>query len=210
MRSHNRRLKTLRWSSFPYPAYIGSGTTVGRKPILSGGAIGLPVPRAALASIGIPPGMLPGPPTPTAGVAPRPLMPGNPGPTWLNAGAAVAQLGGTDNTPSEAARPIPAVTAALPMAGEPNMPVPEPTPLPSADPNLMSELAEPLIDMPEVDIDADEPVPDARLVPDVSAVNDDVRVVNDESGDADDVDDIDEAVEASPGVDIAVVSGDTV
>ena len=96
------------------------------------------------------------------------------------------------------------------MAGEPNMPVPEPTPLPSADPNLMSELAEPLIDMPEVDIDADEPVPDARLVPDVSAVNDDVRVVNDESGDADDVDDIDEAVEASPGVDIAVVSGDTV
>lgn len=90
----------------------------------------------------------------------------------------------------------------------------------------MSAPAEPIIDMPEVDIDADEPVPDARLVPDVSAMDDEVRVI---SGDVDDEDDIDEAVEAGPGsalgaaavvsgvdtaelsgVDIAVVSGDTV
>jgi hypothetical protein len=78
----------------------------------------------------------------------------------------------------------------------------------------MSAPAEPSIDRPEVDIDADEPVPDTRLVPDVSAV-DDVRVVNDDSGDVDDEDDSDEAspalgTAAPSGVDIAVVSGDTV
>ncbi len=134
MRSHNRRLKTLGWSSFPYPPYIGSGTTVGRKPILSGGGIGLPVPRVALASISIPPSVPPGPPGMTAGTA-LALVTGNAEPTWLNTGAAVAQLCGTDKTPSEAARPTPAVTAALPMPGEANRPVPEPAPLPSADPN---------------------------------------------------------------------------
>lgn len=82
----------------------------------------------------------------------------------------------------------------------------------------MSAPAEPIIEMPDVDIDAPEPVPDTRLVPDVRAADDDVRVVNDESSDVDDEDDIDEAVEASPasgipapsGVDIAVVSGATV
>jgi hypothetical protein len=206
---------------------------VGRKPNLEVVAIGAPIPRVALASIGIPPSVPPGPPTPTAGVAPTPLAPGNAEATWLNAGAAEAQLCGTDSMPSEGARPTPAVTAALPMAGAPKTPVPEPKPLPSADPNTrnwlprtlaagptdrMSAPAEPSIDRPDVDIDADEPVPDARLVPDVSAVDDDIRVVNDDSGDVDDVDDIDEAVEASPtlgtaalsGVDIAVVSGDTV
>ena len=59
----------------------------------------------------------------------------------------------------------------------------------------MSELAEPSIEMPEVDIDADETAPDTRLVPDVSAVDDDVRVVKDDNGD---VDDEDVAVDASP------------
>jgi hypothetical protein len=39
--------------------------------------------------------------------------------------------------------------------------------------------------MPEVDIDADEAVPDTRLVPEVSAVDDDVMVVTDDSGDDD-------------------------
>lgn len=182
---------------------------------MSRGGVEEPVPRCALPSIGIPPGVPPGPLAATAGAA-LPLMPGSAEPTWLNAGAAEVQLCGTDSMPTEAARPTPAVTV-LPIPGEPNMPVPEPAPLPSVYPNVWSELAEPIIDMPEVDIDADEPVPDARLVPDMSAVdddirvvNDDVRVVNDESGDVDDVDDIDEAVEASPGVDIAVVSGDTV
>ena len=79
----------------------------------------------------------------------------------------------------------------------------------------MSAPAEPIIEMPDVDIDAPEPIPDARPVPDVSAVDDDVRVAN---NDVDGVDDIDEAVEAMPalgtaalnGVDIAVVSGATV
>jgi hypothetical protein len=70
---------------------------------------------------------------PNAGVALAPVA-GNTEETWLNAGAAEAQPCGTDNTPSEAARPTPAVTAAFPMPTEPNMPVPEPTPLPSAGP----------------------------------------------------------------------------
>jgi hypothetical protein len=111
--------------------------------------------------------------------------------------------------------------------------------LPSANPNVrnwlaktpavgpadwMSELAEPIAERPNVDIDADEPAPEARLVPEVSAVDDDVRVVNSDSCDVDDEDDIDEAAEASPGsasvsgvdnakpsgVDITVVNGATV
>src|SRR6516165_9731997 len=44
----------------------------------------------------------------------------------------------------------------------------------------MSEPAEPITEMPEVDIDsAAEPVPDTRLVPDVNAVD---EVVHDDSG----------------------------
>jgi hypothetical protein len=191
------------------------------------------MPRVALAAIGIPPSGPPGAPGPIAGVAPRPLVPGNAGATWLNAGAAEAQLCGTESVPIEAARPTPAVTSALPIPGAPKTPVPEPKPLPTANPNArnwlpktlavgptgrMSAPAEPNIEMPDVDIDAPEPIPDARPVPDVSAVDDDVRVVNDDSGDIDDVDDIDEAVAARPvlgtaavnGVDIAVVSGATV
>lgn len=180
-----------------------------------------------MARIGIPPSVPPGPPGVTAGVAPTGLAPDSVAATDLNAGAAVAQFCGTDNGPSEAARPRLAVTAGLPIPGVPRMPVPEPKPLPSVDPkdwnwlpkklavgptDRMSELALAKAEMPEVDIDADEPVPDARLVPDMSAVVGDVRVVNDESGDiADADDDIDEAVEAAlSGVDMAVVSGDTV
>ena len=75
----------------------------------------------------------------------------------------------------------------------------------------MSEPAEPSIEMPDVDIDADETAPDTTLVPDV-------RVVKDDSGD---VDVEDEAVDArlssalgvatdASGVVIAEVSGDTV
>ena len=92
------------------------------------------MPRCALASIGIPLGMPPGPPAAAAGVALAPT-PGNAEPTWLNAGAAEAQLCGTESMPTEAARPTPAVTAALPMPGAPTTPVPEPKPPPSADPN---------------------------------------------------------------------------
>ena len=182
-------------------------------------------------AIGIPPSVPPGAVGVTAGVARTPLAADSASATDLNAGAAVAQFCGTDNGPSEAARPIPAVTAGLPIPGVPRTPVPEPKPLPSADPNpwnwlpkklavgptdrmselAMSELAEPIPEMPEVDIGADDPIPDARLVPDMSAVDGNVRVVNDESGDIEDADDIDEAVEAAlSGVDIAAVSGDTV
>ena len=65
---------------------------------------------------------------------------------------------------------------------------------------FISELAEPSIEMPEVDIDADETAPDATLVPDVSAV-DDVRVVEDVAVD----------VRASSALGVAAeVSGDTV
>jgi hypothetical protein len=117
-------------SSFPYPAYIGSGTMVGRKPILSRGGIGEPVPRIALDAIGIPLGMPPGPPGVTAGAALM-LVAGNAEPTWLKAGAADAQLCGTDSMPSEAARPT---LATLPISGAAKTPVPELKLLPSAYP----------------------------------------------------------------------------
>ena len=181
-------------------------------------------------------------PADTAGVA-LTLVAGNAEPTWLKAGAAEAQLCGTESVPSEAARPTPAVTWALPTPGAPKTPVPEPKPLPSVDPNIRiwlartadlgprdptSEPAEPIAERPKVDIDAAEPVPEARLIPEVSAVDDDVRV-NGDSGNADDEDDIEEAIEVSSasasgattlvsgvdseklsGVDIAVVNGATV
>jgi hypothetical protein len=49
----------------------------------------------------------------------------------------------------------------------------------------------------QVDIDVAEPVPETRLIPEVSAVEDDVTEVNSDRGDADDEDDIEEAAEAS-------------
>jgi hypothetical protein len=189
-------------------------------------------PRPAMSAAGAPNGAA-GLLGTTGGVAPSPPALGNAGTTWLNAGAAEVQPWGTDNTPSEAARPTPAVTTAPPTPGELKAPAPEPMPVLSADPKawnplpkaladpieFMSEPAEPSIEMPEVDIEADEAAPDTRLVPDVSAVVDEVRVVKDDSGDAEDEDDV--AVDASPcsapgtaaqlsGVDAAEVSGDTV
>jgi hypothetical protein len=133
MRSHNRRLKTLGWSPFPYPAYTGSGNTAGRLPIVSRGGVELPVLRDALPSIGIPLGVPPGPPAATAGAALL-LMPGSAEPIWLNAGAAEAQLCGTESMPSEAARPTFAVMVKLPISGAAKTPVPELKPLPSAYP----------------------------------------------------------------------------
>ena len=70
--------------------------------------------------------------------------------------------------------------------------------------------AEPSIEMPEVAIEADEAVPDTRLVPDVSAVDDEVRVVKDDSGDVDDEDNVAGIAAEVRGVDSAEVSGDTV
>jgi hypothetical protein len=75
---------------------------------------------------------------------------------------------------------------------------------------FINGLAEPSIDTLEVTIDADEAAPEARLVPDVVAV-DDVMVVNDDSGDDDDVDDAIEDARPCKALGIAAeVSGDTV
>lgn len=106
--------------------------------------------------------------------------------------------------------------------------------MPIADPNTgpdwieyMSETAESGAARLEVDIDADEVVsPETRLVPEVSAVDEDVTVANGDSGDADETE---VAAEASPcsalgiaavvsgvdnaepsGVDNAELSGDTI
>jgi hypothetical protein len=181
-------------------------------------------PRPAIFAAGAPNGPA-GPPGTTGGGAPSPLALGNAEATWLNAGAAEVQPWGTDNAPSEAARPAAAVTAAPPMPGELTAPAPELAPVLSADPNtwkplpkalvadpkeFMSELAEPSIEMPEVAIEADEAVPDTRLVPDGSAVDADVRVVKDDSGDVDDEDNVAGIAAEVSGVDTAEVSGDTV
>ena len=88
-------------------------------------------PRSAILAGGAPNGPV-GPPGATGGVAPSPLAAGNAEATWLNAGAAEVHPWGTDNTPSEAARPTPAVTAVPPMPGEVKAPAPEPQPLLSA------------------------------------------------------------------------------
>lgn len=167
--------------------------------------------------------MLPGLVAPTAGAAALALVAGNDEATELNAGAADAQLWGTDSTPTEVARPRPAVTAAPPSPGEASAP----EPLPSAEPTacklpnmpiagvtvLISEPAEPSIDAPEAPSDADEPAPDATLAPDVKAVDDVVRPVNVDSGGVPDEDD-DAAsgadVVALSGIDIVDVSGATV
>lgn len=162
----------------------------------------------------------------TGEVADGALVPaGNAEATWLNAGAEEVQPWGTDNAPSEAARPVVADTVAPPRPGGLKAPAPEPTPVLSADPytrtllvsvavagltEFISGPAEPSIETPEVTIDADEAAPEVRLVPDDAAVED-VRVVKEDSGDVEDVDDA--IVDARPckavGI-AAALSGDTV
>lgn len=117
---------------------------------------------------------------------------GNAEGTWLKAGAAEVQPGGTDNAPNVAARPTPALTAVSPIPGELKAPTPEPRPGFSADPNTWNPLPEALVVDPtefitepaEPSIDADEAAPDIRLVPDVTAVDDELRAVSD-SGEVD-------------------------
>jgi hypothetical protein len=137
-------------------------------------------------------------------VAGIPPPAGNAEATWLNDGAAEVQPCGTERAPSDAARPDTAVTGAPPNAGELPVPTPGPAPMSSDDLNIgkpppkallaepkvfPSDADEPSIDTPDVSIDADEAVPDARLAPDASAVlDDDVEVVSDASGDVDDED----------------------
>jgi hypothetical protein len=181
-------------------------------------------------AIGAPSGPAAGAPGATGGVAPSPLTAGNVPPPWLNAGAAEAQPWGTDNTPSEAARPALAATAASPIPDELKAPVPEPMLL-SVDPNapnplpkalvvepkeLMNEPAVPRVVRPDVNIDEDDAVPDTRLVPDVTAVDDEVRVVKDDSGDVED--EVDVAADTNAlgitallsGADNVELSGDTI
>ena len=165
-------------------------------------------------AIGGPTGPAGGAPDATGGVPASPLPPGNPAEgTWLNAGAAEVQPWGTDNTPSDAARPALAVTADSPSPDELKTPAPELTPLLSVEPNapnplpkalvagpneFMSEPAEPSAETPDVTSDADDAVPDSRLAADVADVDDELRVVNDDSGDVDD--EVDVAADATPGI----------
>jgi hypothetical protein len=170
-------------------------------------AVGLPV-------IGIPPGWLPDPTGAAADVA-LTLVAGNAEPTGLNAGAAEVQPCGTESIPSWAARPTLAVIWALLIPDMPNMPVPELKPLPTANPNVWKWLpnrpavgptdcmSEPA-DMPKVDIDATEPLPDARPE---SAMGNEVAAVHDDSDDEDDVDVVAEASAGSTSDPAAVVSG---
>lgn len=181
--------------------------------------------------IGEPSGPAGGAPGASGGVAPSPLAPGNAEGTWLNAGAAEAQPWGTDNAPSDAARPALAVTAASPIPDELKAPAPELTPLLSVVPNapnplpkalvaepneFMSEPAVPRVVRPDVNIDADDAVPDTRLVPDVTAVDDEVRLVKDDSGDVEV--EVDVAADANAlgitallsGADNVELSGDTI
>jgi hypothetical protein len=158
-------------------------------------------------AIGVPIGPVGGAPGAADGAAPSPpVAPGNAEETWLNAGAAEAQPWGTDNAPSVAALPIFAVTAVSPIPVEPNAPAPEPRPGFSADPNTWNPSPKALVVGPiefiteaaEPSIDAGDAIPDTRLVPDVTAVDDVLRAVNVDNGDVDDVDDVTETADASP------------
>jgi hypothetical protein len=155
-----------------------------------------------------------GAPDATGGAPAGPLAAGNAAEgTPLKAGAAEVQPWGTDNTPSDAARPALAVTAASPSPDELKAPAPEltaplsvepnaPNPLPKAlvvEPNeLISKPAEPTAETPDVTSDADDAVPDSRLAADVAAVDDEPRLVKEDSGDVDD--EVDVAADASPGI----------
>ena len=91
------------------------------------------------------------------------LAAGNAEATWLNAGAAEVQPWGTDNAPSVAALPTPAVTAVPPIPGELKAPAPEPRPGFSADPNTWNPLPKALVVDPiEFMTEPAEPSIDAR------------------------------------------------
>jgi len=106
-----------------------------RGPDVVGAASGeLVPPRSVALASGAPTGPV-GALGATGGVAPSWLAPGIAEATWLKVGAAEVQPWGTDNTPSVAARPTFAVTAAEPNPDEPRTCAPEPQPVLSADPN---------------------------------------------------------------------------
>jgi hypothetical protein len=140
--------------------------------------------------------------------------------TWLKAGAAEVQAWGTDKTPSEAARPEAADTAA---PGEPQALAPMfsddlniGNPLlrvPAADPSdFTSGPDEPIIAIPEVSIDAEAVAPEVRPCPTASAaLDDDVEAVSDDSGEVELEDDVaaDETACTALGI-VAVLNCDTV
>jgi hypothetical protein len=74
------------------------------------GLTGPPIARPAMLARAISPNRLPGLPAKTSGAAPK-LVAGNATAASLIAGAAAVQPGGTDNAPTEAARPRPAEPA---------------------------------------------------------------------------------------------------
>lgn len=93
---------------------------------VSATVVALSGPRPAKPANGAP-NRLPGPLAPTPGAAAR-LVAGSAVAVGLIAGAAAAQVCGTDNAPTVPARPIPAETAAPPSPGEPVDPsAPEPS-----------------------------------------------------------------------------------
>jgi hypothetical protein len=103
--------------------------------------------------------------------------------------------------------------------------VPGPTTLPSAAAHIgswlprvlaagliefISELAELNRDRPEAGIIADDPVPEASVVADVRALDDEVKLDNDDSGEVDDdEDEVAEAVNATPDIVCGCVSRNT-
>ena len=189
MRSHNRRLKTLGWSSFPYPAYTGSCTTVGRKPILSRGGVGAPVPRVALAQHRHPAGRASRPARrdrrSRAGAGARQRRAnlaecrggrgpalwhrehaerGRPAHTRGHLGAAHTRC--AEDARSRAETVAQRVSQRLEVIAEDAG---------RRAHRLHERTRRADRRDAEVDIDAAEPVPDTRLVPDVSAVDDDVQ-----------------------------------
>jgi len=117
------------------------------------------------------------------------------------------------------------VTSRPPSCGELQAPAPGPAPISSDDLNIgkpppklllaepsvfTSDVDEPSIETPDVSIDADEAVPETRLVEDASALLDDVVVVKDVTGAVEDEDDVIVDVSAWRALGIAAeLSGDT-
>jgi hypothetical protein len=142
--------------------------------------------------------------------------------TWLNAGAAEVQPSGTDRAPSDAARPEAADTVnwgelkltATGLAPTSSADLTIGNPLANPLPEFAVDPAEPSIETADVSIDADEVVPEARLVPAVSAVLDvdvEVETTRDESGEVVVVDDVAADASACTALGMAIeLSDDTV
>lgn len=117
-----------------YPRVAVGGTTVRRGKKRRSVSPTLPMPRPAIVASGAP-SMLAGAPVVAAGAVAR-LVLGSAVAAGLIAGAAEAQVWGTDKAPTVAARPTPADTAATPSPAEPGAPsAPEASAPVSPDPD---------------------------------------------------------------------------